>query len=142
MQQTWRVSLAGRAFAIFVQVLASTVASAIVVSGLDFAMKIVFVVLIGGFAAYAYLGALRPSITLTDSEVVIRNKFKMYRIDLKTIVRLDAGYHGIRVQTRHGQEVHGWAVQKSNLARWLGRQTRADLVVKAIEKEIKTKERA
>lgn len=133
MQQTWRVSLVGRAFGIFVLVLAGIVASAIVVSGLDLASKIVSVVLIGGFAAVAYTSALRPSITLTNSELVIRNKFRTYRIDLNTIVRVDAGYHGVGVQTRHGQ-VHGWAVQKSNLARWLGRETRADLVVEAIEK--------
>lgn len=124
----------GRAFGIFVLVLAGIVASAIVVSGLDLASKIASVVLIGGFAAYAYTSALRPSITLTNSELVIRNKFRTYRIDLNTIVRVDAGYHGVGVQTRHGQVVHGWAVQKSNLARWLGRQTRADLVVEAIEK--------
>ena len=137
MQQTWRVSLVGRAFAILVLVLAGIAAAAVLVSGLDLASKLVIVVLIGCFAAYAYIGALRPSITLTDSELVVRNKFRTYRIDLRTIARVDAGYHGIAVQTRHGQVVHGWAVQKSNLARWLGRQTRADLVVEAIEKELK-----
>ncbi|SCG77767.1 hypothetical protein [Micromonospora inositola] len=136
MQQTWRVSLVGRAFGIVVLVLAGIVASAIIVSGLDLATKIVSVAIIVGFAAYAYVNALRPSITLTNSELVIRNKFKTYRIDLNTIARVDAGYYGIGVQTSHGQVVHGWAVQKSNLARWLGRRTRADLVVEAIEKEV------
>ena len=137
MQQTWRVSLVGRVFGIVVLVLAGIVASAIVVSGLDLASKVVSVVLLGGLAALAYVNALRPSITLTSSELVIRNKLRTYRIDLNTIVRVDAGYYGIGVQTRHGQVVHGWAVQKSNLARWLGRHTRADLVVEAIEKEAK-----
>ncbi|MGC1214043.1 MAG: hypothetical protein WA890_22630 [Micromonospora sp.] len=137
MQQTWRVSLVGRVFGILVLVLAGIVASTIVVSGLDLASKVVAVVLLGGLAAFVYVSALRPSITLTSSELVIRNKLRTYRIDLNTIVRVDAGYHGIGVQTRHGQVVHGWAVQKSNLARWLGRHTRADLVVEAIEKEAK-----
>lgn len=114
MQQTWRVSLVGRAFGIVVLVLAGIVASAIIVSGLDLATKIVSVAIIVGFAAYAYVNALRPSITLTNSELVIRNKFKTYRIDLNTIARVDAGYYGIGVQTSHGQVVHGWAVQKSN----------------------------
>ncbi|HEX5594594.1 MAG TPA: hypothetical protein VFX61_01020 [Micromonosporaceae bacterium] len=137
MQQTWRVSLAGRVFGILVLVLAGIVASVIVVSGLDLAAKVISVVLLGGLAAFTYVNALRPSITLTNSELVIRNKFKTYQIELNTIVRVDAGYGGIGVQTKHGQVIHGWAVQKSNLARWLGRHTRADLVVEAIETEVK-----
>ncbi|MGN9810166.1 hypothetical protein ACTMSW_12505 [Micromonospora sp. BQ11] len=139
MRQSWRVSMVGRAFGILGLVLAGVAASAIVVSGFDLAAKIVILVPIGGYAALAYLSALRPSITLTDSELVIRNKLRTHRIGLHTIVRVDAGYHGIGVQTRHGQVVHGWAVQKSNLARWLGRQTRADLVVETIENEVKAK---
>lgn len=133
MQQTWRVSRVGRVFAVAVLVLVVVVASAVVVSGLDPASKVVTVVLLGGLAAFTYVNALRPSITLTSSELVFRNRFRTYRVDLHTIVRVNAGYHGIGVRTRHGQVVHGWAVQKSNLARWLGRHTRADLVVEAIE---------
>ena len=137
MQQTWRVSLAGRVVGILVLVLAGVVASAIVVSGLDLTAKVVPVMFLGALAAFVYVNALRPSIALTSSELVIRNRFRTYRIDLNTIARVDAGYHGVCVQTRHGQVVHGWAVQKSNVARWLGRHTRADLVVEAIEREVK-----
>lgn len=137
MKQTWRVSLVGRVFGILVLVVSGIVASAIIASGLDLASKVVPVVLLCGLAAVVHVNALRPSITLASSELVIRNRFRTYRIGLDTIARVDAGYHGIGVQTRHGQVVHGWAVQKSNLARWLGRHTRADLVVEAIEKEMK-----
>jgi hypothetical protein len=71
-----------------------------------------------GAAVFLYVGVFRPSITLADSELVIRNVWRTHRIAADDIVRAEAGHFGIAVQTRDGREVRGWAVQKPNLARW------------------------
>jgi hypothetical protein len=43
------------------------------------------------------------------------------------------GYHGLEITTRQGDVAVAWAVQKSNLARWLKRRTRADDVAAVLE---------
>ena len=50
-----------------------------------------------------------------------------------------AGYSGITMRTSDGAVV-AWAVQKSNLSRWLDRRTRADDVADFINRHVETRD--
>ncbi|MEV4621025.1 hypothetical protein AB0J74_20230 [Asanoa sp. NPDC049573] len=52
------------------------------------------------------------------------------------------GYGGLRIETRDGKAVTAWAVQKSNLANWRGRHTRADDVAATIRKASRPRTKA
>jgi hypothetical protein len=79
-----------------------------------------------------WLGAFWPAIVLTTSEVIVRNPWGTRRVPLADITDVRPGYSGLTVTTRPGQSVTAWAVQKSNTAKWSGRQTRADEVAAII----------
>jgi hypothetical protein len=76
--------------------------------------------------------AWRPAVILTDTEVVVRNPNSTRRIQLRDVAHVDPGYGGLAIATSTGERVIVWAVQKSNLAKWTGRHTRADDVATAI----------
>jgi hypothetical protein len=134
MPQVWRVSLLGRV----------GTALLIPVYALVFLTIRPVVALLG--AAFAVLAwvvfAWRPSITLTDTEVVVRNPFLFQRIALKDVARVGPGYGGLVITTRGGARTSAWAVQKSNLATWTGRRTRADEVAEAIIAAAKLEEQS
>lgn len=75
--------------------------------------------------ALAVLGGLRPYVSASTSGLVIQNPFTRREVAWDDVVDVVPSYHGLEVVT-HGETVSAWAVQKSNIARWLGRRTRAD----------------
>jgi hypothetical protein len=91
--------------------------------------------IIGGVAV-PWLFAFRPRVVLTDSEVRIVNPFGTTNISLERIAPLvEPSYSGVVVlalKDGHMQKTAAWAVQKSNLARWTGRPTRADEICRTI----------
>jgi hypothetical protein len=58
--------------------------------------------------------------------------FGVVRIPLEAVVDVSAGYYGLTITLASGTRVSAWAVQKSNLASWFNRHTRADDVAEAI----------
>ncbi|MFI6458708.1 PH domain-containing protein [Streptosporangium amethystogenes] len=84
-------------------------------------------------AVKCMLMSVRPLLRLTDDAVVVRNPYERTRqIPLVEIMDLSAGSSGIEITTTRGTTVVAWAVQKSNLAQWLGWQTRADMVTRKL----------
>lgn len=77
---------------------------------------------------------MRPAVILTHDELVMRNPFSTDRIPLREVVVLDPGYSGLSVMTAGKGAYVAWAVQKSNIAYWAGRHTRADHVAEEIRK--------
>lgn len=71
-------------------------------------------------------------VTLTATEVVIKNMFRSHRLSLAEISSVASGYYGTVFTLRDGTRVTAWAVQKSNLARWTETKTRADQLIDAI----------
>ncbi|MEV0713812.1 PH domain-containing protein [Asanoa sp. NPDC050611] len=135
MRQTWRVSLAGRifgivfiAFGLWVIVRAGI---AVARDGLDLALSYALVFGLAAVLLPALL-ALRPAVTLTETDVEVRNPLRTQRLPLADVADAKTGYGGLRIETRDGRAVTAWAVQKSNLANWTGRRTRADDVADAI----------
>jgi hypothetical protein len=96
-----------------------------------------------GFALAALFGltfgvtgwrfGLRPRIMAEVDGVSVRNPGAETFVPWVRVVHASAGYSGITIRTSDG-EVTAWAVQKSNLARWLHRGTRADDVADFINR--------
>ncbi|GIF65354.1 hypothetical protein Ais01nite_33890 [Asanoa ishikariensis] len=135
MRHTWRVSPAGRvigivfmAFGLWVMVRAALAGAR---DGYDLGIWYGF-----GFGLAAVLVpllfALRPAVILTGTDVEVRNPLRTRRVPLAEITDAKTGYGGLRIETRDGRAITAWAVQKSNVASWSGRHTRADEVADAI----------
>ena len=71
--------------------------------------------------------ALYPLVQATADVLVVRNPWRTYRIPWTEIRAVASGYSGLEITTRAGG-VTAWAVQKSNMMRWLGRDTRSDRI--------------
>jgi hypothetical protein len=74
----------------------------------------------------------RPSLTLLDDRVVVRNPLGTVTVPLRRIVATGPGYTGLVLRLADGRVVTAWAVQKTNLATWLHRETRSDRVAAQI----------
>jgi len=83
-----------------------------------------------------WLFAFRPRVILGETTVTIVNPLRETSLRLDRVRgRPQPGYFGVTVAAvDDGQrrEVTAWAVQKSNLATWFGREVRADYVGRAI----------
>jgi hypothetical protein len=69
---------------------------------------------------------LRPRMVATDDGVEIHNGRRTERVAWRDIVRCEAGYDGTVITCSDGRQVLAPYPQKSNLATWLGRTTKAD----------------
>jgi Bacterial PH domain len=84
-------------------------------------------------AAFGYwLFAVRPRLTLRADRLVVQNPVRRHDIAMSAVLGARAGYSGIVIDVRPNRTVVAWAVQKSNLAGWLGRKTYADEVAARI----------
>ncbi|MGC5022645.1 PH domain-containing protein [Micromonospora sp. DT47] len=94
----------------------------------------VFVSLLASLGALVswFRFAFRPSVVLTDTEVIVRNPNGSQHVSLRDVAKVEPGYGGLTITTSTGERVVAWAVQKSNLATWTGRHTRADEVAASI----------
>jgi hypothetical protein len=72
------------------------------------------------------IGSLRPRITLTATELIIRNPLRSRRIQLTELSSVQGGWGGLKIKTSSGDVVVAWAVQKSRYAQWSHKRTRAD----------------
>ncbi|GAA4632841.1 hypothetical protein GCM10023196_067970 [Actinoallomurus vinaceus] len=88
--------------------------------------------LLPGLAGWLWWSFFRPSISLTSTELVLRNKSRTERVDLRTIEAVMPSSEGLVVFVGGRPAYVGWAVQKSNLAMWLRRVGRADQVAEQI----------
>jgi hypothetical protein len=130
MQRVWRVSSLGR-FGGVVPIVSGAALCYLVAPPL----AAVFGVL--GLVGWV-LTALRPYVALTDADLVVRNPLRARRISIGHVSRVAPGYGGLTVTTTGGTQIVAWAVQKSNLAQWTGRHTRADDVAEAINKAVES----
>lgn len=86
---------------------------------------------LGGLVLW-FRSAFRPEVVLTATDLVVRNPGGTRQVSLREVAAVEPGYGGLTITTVTGERVVAWAVQKSNLAKWTGRHTRADEVVAAI----------
>ncbi|NJP91894.1 hypothetical protein HCN51_20930 [Nonomuraea sp. FMUSA5-5] len=96
----------------------------------------VLTLLLGAAAVRCWLLGVRPAITLTHDQVIVRNPFSAHHLRLTDIATISATPGGIRFLRTDGTTTVAWAVQRSTLARLLGRRTRADLVVEQLRQAL------
>ncbi|MFG1681378.1 hypothetical protein ACGFNP_14540 [Nonomuraea sp. NPDC049269] len=142
MRQVWRVGYAGRIAGVLGTVVFAGLMVAFAAIGVQMAVSgdafigvlslIGVCPLIGAAGVRCWLLGVRPNITLTEDSVVVRNPYKTYRVSLAEISMVSGGYHGLCFTLTDGRQIVAWAVQKSNIARWLGRRTRADGVTERL----------
>jgi hypothetical protein len=135
MRQTWRVSTGGRVaglvFTAFGLVVVVRALLAIARDGLE--LGLAYGLLFGvALVLVPLVLTLRPGVTLTETDVEVRNPLRTLRVPVAEITDAKTGYGGLRIETGEGRAVTAWAVQKSNLANWRGQHTRADDVAEAI----------
>jgi hypothetical protein len=133
----WRVGLVGRIGAVGLCALWLALAVGVTLGGgvgvgVFVVMWASFVCLCLGVRYWAFV----PYIALTETAVVIQNRMSSARIDYREIASAHSGDAGITIVRRDGTRVNGWAVQKSNAAKWTNKTTRSDQVVAAITSRI------
>jgi hypothetical protein len=90
-----------------------------------------FVIIVGVVVAY-WLFGLRPRVELTDDAVIVQNPLRRSVLDLGSITEVRASYGGLIFDVRWHRAVTAWAVQKTILAGWVGRRTRADEIAERL----------
>lgn len=78
------------------------------------------------------LAAVRPRVCAGTSALKVRNLVATHHVPWEEVLQAEPGYYGIIIRRRTEADVVAVAVQKSNMASWLGRRTRADLVAERI----------
>jgi len=132
--QIWRVRLAGRVVAPVLCVGGwSALAIGMTIGGGVPVVTIATVWCIAPVVAAAvWRFAFVPRIVLGTGSVTVYNPILHTSIDYADIETATPGYSGLTIVGRNGRRVSAWAVQKSNAARWVHKQTRADEVAQAI----------
>ncbi|WP_158289854.1 PH domain-containing protein [Micromonospora sp. S4605] len=85
-----------------------------------------------GFAMWRRI--FHPRLSAGPEGLILRGPWRTIRVPWSAVVRCDAGYHGITITCADGSRVVAPAPQRSNLSRWLGRETRADVVAAYLER--------
>ncbi|HVT42009.1 MAG TPA: PH domain-containing protein [Acidimicrobiales bacterium] len=75
---------------------------------------------------------LTPYVELTDDGLVVQGAFAEHHVDYAAVTGMDLTPYGLRIETATQGRVIAWAVQKSAIASWRHRRTRADEVVEQI----------
>lgn len=83
-----------------------------------------------------------PRLSAGPEGLIVRREWRTIRVPWSAVVQCDAGYHGITITCADGSRVVAPAPQKSNLSRWLGRETRADTVAAYLERRAREHRRA
>lgn len=93
----------------------------------------IFLLVSSVLGAAAFLtAAIRPRICVAEDVLHIQNLVRSYDIPWARVDGAEASYYGIVVHQIEDKSLLAVAVQKSNLASWLGWSTRADFVVDQI----------
>ncbi len=86
------------------------------------------VILLTIAAGLVWRFAYHPRISITGDDLVVRNPLRTRRIPVAEVTDVQPGYSGLQFSQLSGPNVVGWAVQKTNVAQWLRRETRADRI--------------
>jgi hypothetical protein len=95
-------------------------------------LVVIYVVLVAPFVTMAVFAALRPYVAVGSEGIEVQNPVRRHQISWSNVIGVTPGYSGLSFQTKDGKTVTAWAVQKSNLATWRGKETRADRVAAEI----------
>jgi Bacterial PH domain len=80
---------------------------------------------------YGWRYGLRPCIVANDEGLIVRNPWRLYHLSWSDILDIQPGYSGLVIKTRWG-EIDAWAVQRAEIATWIGKRTRSDNIAEEI----------
>ena len=83
-------------------------------------------------AVVVNLAILRRAVIIEGSQVVVRNLFRTYRVDLARIVRVRPGDDGVVIYTDSGKRIVARAISQDSFAKAMRRRTVADDLTDAI----------
>jgi hypothetical protein len=83
-------------------------------------------------AVVVNLAILRRAVTIEGSQVVVRNMFRTYRVDLARIAGVRPGDDGVAIYTDTGQKIVARAISQDFLAKAMRPRTTADDLTHAI----------
>ncbi len=131
LDQLWRPNRLGALAGYLVTIVFAAIGVAVAVRGLVGVSVLLFIT-----AAVAGLATWRcasvPFIASSPEGIVVQNPLLRRTIPWQSVRRIQGGYYGLRITTKEGDTVIAWAVQKSNVAKWTKRRTRADRVATAL----------
>ena len=92
----------------------------------------VLALIVGPLTVVGLRMAFVARVILSGEELIVRNPFKTHRLPLLRVKSVEPGYSGTVFTMYGGSRVTAWAVQKSNIATWTKKRTRADEMVDAV----------
>lgn len=137
--RVWRLGLAARALAglliggMAVVVVLFFVRQAIAPDG-DLLAPLAIGATYGVMGFVMWRRIFHPRLSAGPEGLVLRHPWRTVRVPWSAVVRCDPGYYGITITCADGSRVVAPAPQKSNLSRWLGRETRADAAAAYLER--------
>ena len=131
--EVWRVTRGGRVGASVLGICWLALAIGVtggggVGAGVLALLWISLAMLIVGIWRWAFV----PYVALTPEGVTVQNRLTKQSVPYSAIAEVKAGFYGLTLIAKDGEGVTAWAVQKSNVARWAHKETRADEVGAAI----------
>jgi hypothetical protein len=140
--QTWQVSAGYRRCGRAITWGCGIVAAGVMVAGLIDGSTVVALIavavalLFAGFSAAGYLLYLRPSLSINDAGLFIRNPLREHSVPWTEVERIEPGPGGLVIYLRNANRVRAWAVQKTNIAAARNREVRADRVARQLAEHV------
>jgi hypothetical protein len=135
----WRVSAAGRVGAIVSAVVLAAIAVSVptafadeglALRALDFVVAAVSAVL----AIPLLIAAFRARLILLPTSLVVVNPLRRWTLPLNSIRGVEPEWSGLAIELDDGETISAWAVQKTNVTRWLSRPGRSDYVAAEVRR--------
>jgi len=130
-QTVWRASWQSRLLALLLYAVASIVALAAVSAGatVDDKSNLVFLPISGLIVCWGSAVAFRARVKIDSGDLVVVNTLTQYRVPLSSIQEFQSARRSnLWVVMIDGSTHACWAIQATNISRWLGRPTRVDRV--------------
>lgn len=135
--ERWRVRPAGRAGAVLVVLVWTALAVGISAGGASVGVATTIWCCVPILAACAWRWAFVPYVALEPGVLLVQNRLgRCHRIAYTDVAMINAGYYGLTIRRHSGPRVVAWAVQKSNVASWTHKPTRADAIADTIRARI------
>ena len=128
----WRVDASVRRLAVYVALLFVLVAALLTAIGINVDGAVILWVMAIAVMLGMWRWYLVPYVALTAERLEVQGVLSQHSVGYGSISGVSPGPMGLQVQTAKEGSILIWAIQKSKVAEWLHKDTRADQVAAAI----------
>ena len=132
----WRVEEAVRRLAVYVALLFVFVAALLTAIGINVDGAIILWVMAIAVMVAMWRWYLVPYVALNAENLEVQGVLSLRSVGYGSIDSVRPGSMGLQVQTNKEGAILIWAIQKSKVAEWLHKDTRADQVAAAIMERV------